>query len=102
MRAGIEGAGFINIFEQKYKLPLGDWPKNKIYKDAGRLNEEQFRKGMEGFVLSLFTAAGGWSVEECQVYLEKVKRELERRDFHGYCPMKRVWAMKPFDTEVKA
>lgn len=95
MRSGIEAAGFTNVQEKNYKLPLGDWPRNKVLKDAGRLNEQQFRNGMEGFVLALFTSAGGWSVEECQVYLAKVRKELDGKRFHGYCPMRRIWAQKP-------
>lgn len=47
MKESIEAAGFTNIQEKIYKVPIGTWAKHPIYKDAGRLNEEQFREGME-------------------------------------------------------
>ena len=37
MRSRIEAAGFTNIHEKLYKVPLGTWPKHPIYKDAGRI-----------------------------------------------------------------
>lgn len=47
MRKGIEDAGFVNVGEEDYKIPVGTWPKNKVMKEAGRLNLEQIDIGME-------------------------------------------------------
>lgn len=47
MRAGIEEAGFVNVQEKLYKLPMGGWARHPIFKDAGRLNAEQFRTGID-------------------------------------------------------
>lgn len=47
MRKEIEEAGFVNVEEQNYKIPVGTWPKNKVMKEAGRLNLEQIDIGME-------------------------------------------------------
>ena len=47
MKDSIEAAGFTNIQEKIYKVPVGTWAKHPIYKDAGRLNEMQFLEGME-------------------------------------------------------
>ena len=56
MRGRIEKAGFINVQEKTMKLPLGDWPKHPVYKDAGTCNKIHFLAGMEGWVMvsSLF------------------------------------------------
>lgn len=99
MRASIEAAGFTNIHEKVYKVPIGDWPKHKLYKDAGRFNEEGFREGMEGFAMMLFTSVGEkpWSAEEVQMYLAKLRNELDNRGWHQYILQRRVWAQKPFE-----
>ncbi len=34
MKESIEATGYINIHENKYKAPIGPWPKHPVYKDA--------------------------------------------------------------------
>ena len=41
----IEEAGFSNVQVQDYKMPLGNWPKHPVYKDAGRVNLVQMKIG---------------------------------------------------------
>lgn len=55
MRERIEEAGFINIHQQDYKMPIGSWPKIQVYKDAGRLCKQQTEAGSHGFCLWLLT-----------------------------------------------
>lgn len=71
-----------------------------MYKDAGRLNEEMFRDGMEGFAMMLFTSVGEkpWTPEEVQAYLGQMRQELENKHWHKYIRQRRVWAQKPFDA----
>lgn len=49
MRSRIEAAGFVNVQQQDYKMPIGTWPKLQVYKDAGKANRLQIRSGMEGW-----------------------------------------------------
>lgn len=74
MRAGIENAGFINVHERDFKMPLGEWPKHPIYKEAGRLNKINFMQGLEGWLMYAFTRFGlpqPWTPEEVLVYVGK-------------------------------
>lgn len=41
MKASFEKAGFVNTQEKLYKCPIGAWPRDKIFKDAGRVNMER-------------------------------------------------------------
>lgn len=43
MKEEIEAAGFINLHEHNFKLPLGSWPQHPIYKEAGRLSMAHIR-----------------------------------------------------------
>lgn len=43
MREEIEIAGFVNVHEQSFKLPMGDWPQHPIWKEAGRLGMIHFK-----------------------------------------------------------
>ncbi len=55
MRPRIEAAGFINVHDKMYKAPYGTWPRNQIFKDAGRCNIMGFKNGMEGYVMAVLT-----------------------------------------------
>ncbi|KAJ5264690.1 hypothetical protein N7505_007483 [Penicillium chrysogenum] len=37
MRNAIKKAGFADVYEEKYKIPLGPWPKDPLLKEAGYL-----------------------------------------------------------------
>lgn len=57
----IEAAGFTNIQTQEYKMPMGAWPKHPTWKDAGRVNKDVYKRGIEGWCMFLFTKV-------CNVY----------------------------------
>ena len=50
-RAGIEGAGFVNIHEKLYKVPFGGWVKNPVLKEAGYFHKNQILEGLEGYTM---------------------------------------------------
>lgn len=87
MRAGLEKAGFIDVHEQLYKVPLGPWARNKLLKETGLLNYHHWKSGLEGYAIWLLTKFGApspWTKEEVEVYLAKVRVELKNPKYHGY------------------
>ena len=38
MKGKIEATGFENLQEKLYKVPLGDWAKNPVLREAGKFN----------------------------------------------------------------
>ncbi|OMP82089.1 hypothetical protein BK809_0006399, partial [Diplodia seriata] len=80
----LKDAGFVNVHVQKYKLPLGPWPKDKKMKEIGTVNLMQVLEGMEAFSYRLFTGTLGWSLEEVQVLIAKTVKELKTMKFHAY------------------
>lgn len=49
----ISNAGFIDVKETKYKIPIGGWSSDLKMKQVGRYNLLQFTQGVEGFALFL-------------------------------------------------
>ena len=49
----ISNAGFIDVKETKYKIPIGGWSSDPKMKQVGRYNLLQFTQGVEGFALFL-------------------------------------------------
>ncbi|KAG7051695.1 methyltransferase domain-containing protein [Colletotrichum scovillei] len=90
-----ETGDYVNITHQKFKIPVGDWPKDPYYKELGMINLMQILDGLEAFTLRLFTGVLGWTKEEVIVLLADVRRELKSRTFHPYMEYFVVYAQKP-------
>jgi len=87
MRAGMEKAGFVDLHEKVYKVPIGTWPRDRVLKEIGKLNYHHWVTGMEGYAMWLLTNFGDpapWSVEEVQLYLAEVRMQLKDPSIHGY------------------
>lgn len=83
----MEKAGFVDMHEKLYKIPLGPWPKNKILKEIGRLQYFHWTSALEGWALWLLTKYGApspWTNDEVQAYLAKIQVELQNPHIHGY------------------
>lgn len=46
MRDSIKAAGFTNIQDKMDKVPVGGWAKDPLYKEADKMNLEQFKVGI--------------------------------------------------------
>lgn len=87
MHAAMEKAGFVDIQEKLYKIPLGPWPKDKVLKEAGQLQYAHWVTALEGWAMWLLTKFGAptpWTQDEVQVYLSKVRAELRNPRTHAY------------------
>jgi hypothetical protein len=51
----ITQAGFIDVHEKKYKLPVGEWSSDPKLKELGQWNLLFCLQGLEGWALFLLT-----------------------------------------------
>ncbi|EOO01090.1 hypothetical protein UCRPA7_3323 [Phaeoacremonium minimum UCRPA7] len=65
-RKAMEEAGFVDIQERDFKVPLGRWPKDKKLKEIGTFGHLTVMSDTEGVVLFMANVLG-WSAEESQV-----------------------------------
>lgn len=79
--------GFEDVTELKFKWPVGTWPKDKRYKELGRLTMANFLVGLEGFTLRLWTGVLGMSYEEVLVFLAGVRKDVTNPKIHSYWPV---------------
>ncbi|EMD67056.1 hypothetical protein COCSADRAFT_33940 [Bipolaris sorokiniana ND90Pr] len=94
-KAGIEAAGFINVVEHRWKLPIGGWPADKRFKELGLYNRINWEQGIEGWSLYLLTTIMKWTIEEVQVYLALMRQALRDRRIHAYQEVSLVYGQKP-------
>ncbi|KAK3331834.1 S-adenosyl-L-methionine-dependent methyltransferase [Cercophora scortea] len=75
-RKGLEEAGFVDIQEVDYKLPVGGWPQNR-------------------YSFYLWNAILQWPKDEYQIFLMRTRKELKNKNIHSYLRVKYVYARKP-------
>ena len=76
-------AGFQNVNVQRFRLPLGPWPRDKHLKSIGSWNLVQIEEGLEGLTLRLYTQLLKWRPEEVKVLLEDVRKNLRDPKIHA-------------------
>lgn len=83
----IEDAGFVDVKEHFFKIPVNTWPKNKQLKEVGKYQLINYTEGYEGIGIGLFTRMLGWQPAEFQVLLARLRQELKDRSIHAYQPL---------------
>ena len=64
-KSRIAAAGFTNVHEKLYKVPLGDWAKDPVLKEAGKLHKTMIEGGMEGYAMFLLTTVSSAGFIRC-------------------------------------
>ncbi|KAM5385356.1 hypothetical protein ACJZ2D_000997 [Fusarium nematophilum] len=94
-RAKMEAAGFVDVQQEIRKMPIGAWPKDPKLKEMGRFQGIQQIQAVESYTPRLFSTVLGWTEEEIQVYIAKVRKDLQDPSIHLYLPIYFVWGRKP-------
>ncbi|KAF3165947.1 hypothetical protein EYR41_007755 [Orbilia oligospora] len=90
-----EAAGFEEVTQRVYKLPIGPWPKDKSEKTLGSYNLANMLSACDGFSLHLLTKFYGMSVPELNDLMDRVKAEMKNKKIHSYFRMWVCYARKP-------
>ena len=56
-------AGFTDVREAKYKLPLGWWSADPKYKEIGKFFERFYKTGLQGWLMHIWTKTMGVSLQ---------------------------------------
>jgi len=96
----MEDAGFVNIKQTWYKLPIGTWPKNAIDKEIGAFNLVNMLDATEGFTMALYTRVLGKSVEETTQAIKDIKKNLKNKSFHMYFQSVVTYGQKPEEASA--
>ncbi|KAK3680434.1 S-adenosyl-L-methionine-dependent methyltransferase [Podospora appendiculata] len=88
-------AGFVDVVETKFALPGNPWAKGREEKVLGTMQMTNILDGLHGMTVQLFVKMHGWSVEEVEVFLVDVRKDLKDRNIHFYYIMMSVYGRKP-------
>ncbi|KAE8396576.1 S-adenosyl-L-methionine-dependent methyltransferase [Aspergillus alliaceus] len=91
----LEDVGFVEVTETILKVPIGTWPKDAKMKEIGKFQFVGEMQAIEAYTPALYTRVLGWSEEEMQAMMQKVKQEVSNRTLHLYLPCHVVYGRKP-------
>jgi len=91
----LEEAGFINVREMVWKVPIGVWPKDRLMKEVGMYNREVLAEALQGVSMGPYTRGLGWTAAEVEVFLTRVRKSLADSSVHSYYTFHVVYGQKP-------
>lgn len=91
----LKDAGFSNVTERVFKVPIGTWPKNETLATVGLYNQAMCTDGLQGNSMKTFTKGLGWTAEEVEVFLIAVRASLKDRSVHSYLTFHVCYGQKP-------
>lgn len=75
-------AGFEDVVEEVFDLPIGDWMSDRRMKEVGAFQHFQMLEGLHGIAFGALTRVAGWTPTKVQVFLAGVRREMKDRAVH--------------------
>lgn len=94
----VRDAGFVNIHEKIWKVPIGAWPKDKHMKMIGAYNRCVIYDGLQGICMAAYTRGLKWSKEEVETFLVGVRKSLMDSSIHSYYTFHALYGQKPFSN----
>lgn len=84
LKPWVEEAGFVDVKEHNFKVPVNSWPRDRKLKELGKYQCMNYSDGLEAISVGLFTRALKWQPMEISVFLPRIRKELKDRDLHLY------------------
>ena len=88
-------AGLKSVTEKVYPMPIGTWPENERQKLIGSHMLVNGVRGMDGLTTMLFTKGLGWTVDDTNEFVQKVRQDICNDDLHKYLDLVVVYGQKP-------
>ncbi|KAK5092900.1 hypothetical protein LTR70_010183 [Exophiala xenobiotica] len=88
-------AGFLDVEEKVYRIPIGPWAKDRRLKELGLCERAHMQMSVESHTPALFTRVLGYTPGQVQMLMEGVKDEFRNRDLHLITSYRFVCGRKP-------
>ncbi|KAK9440384.1 Methyltransferase type 12 [Metarhizium brunneum] len=91
----MQEAGFTNVTERVFHVPIGTWPKNKVLKTVGLYWRTILLDGLQAIALGPLTRGLHWTRDEVELFLMDVRRAYHDNSALMYMPLHIIYAQKP-------
>ncbi|KAM3517339.1 hypothetical protein MY4038_010315 [Beauveria bassiana] len=95
----LQEAGYVNVTERVFHVPIGTWPKNKVLKTVGLYWRTILLDGLQAIALGPMVRGLNWNREEVEVFLTGVRRAYQDNAALMYMPLHIIYAQKPENME---
>jgi SAM-dependent methyltransferase len=77
-------AGFEDVVQKYYQVPVGGWSSDPVYRQIGLFNLAFMNESLEGFALFLLREIMGWEYERVQVFVAEMRSEIRNTKIRPY------------------
>ncbi|KAK7751611.1 hypothetical protein SLS62_006437 [Diatrype stigma] len=94
----LPNAGFEDIVERKYAVPVNAWAPDKQSKAMGDMNKANLLASMPPLSMVILPRGLGnseWSVNDVEDLLSGVRRDLDNTNIHAFMTLMTVYCQKP-------
>ncbi|KAK1762822.1 putative sam dependent protein [Phialemonium atrogriseum] len=95
MEKYMKEAGFVDIVHQHWKVPIGGWPQDPKLKRVGQYNGLFIDQSLDGFAVYPVGEVLGWTFEEVDVLVGKMRAALRDPKALPYFNLHMVYGRKP-------
>ncbi|KAI0913984.1 methyltransferase domain-containing protein [Ustulina deusta] len=99
-KQGLINAGFVDVTEQVYKIPINGWAKSRNWKTLGDLWNVNCLDAIQGVAMALLHRARGLKRHQIEIHLMETRRGLSDKSVHAYQSCYVVLGRKPGPHEV--
>ncbi|KAI1865800.1 hypothetical protein JX265_002864 [Neoarthrinium moseri] len=93
--------GFVDVEEVTYKIPINGWPRNRQYKQLGKMWEHNLITGIHAVSVGPLHRVRGLNQNQIQMMLVPVRTAISDSRVHAYHKFFIVWGRKPFPNELQ-
>ncbi|KAG6200483.1 hypothetical protein E4U10_002399 [Claviceps purpurea] len=91
----MQQAGFTNVTERVFHVPIGTWPKNKLLKTVGLYWRTILLDGLQAIAMGPLTRGLRWHREQVEMLLMEVRQAYHDNNALMYMPLHVTYAQKP-------
>ncbi|XWW99222.1 hypothetical protein V2A60_007231 [Cordyceps javanica] len=95
IRRLLHEAGFENVTQKYYQVPVGGWSSDPTYRKIGLYNLAFMEQSLEGFALFLLRDIMKWEYERVQLFLMEMRSEIRNTKIRPFYLMTNAFARKP-------
>ncbi|KAF6798902.1 SAM-dependent methyltransferase [Colletotrichum sojae] len=93
-------AGFSDVVEKKFPVPVGGWASEPLLKEAGLGCLTFLDQSLEGFGMFLLKEVLGWEVSEVLVSTAEFRKAIRDSKLQPFLELHIVYARKPEEAEA--
>ncbi|KZL66338.1 SAM-dependent methyltransferase [Colletotrichum tofieldiae] len=80
----LEIAGFVDIVEKSWRIPIGSWPADPVMREVGICNLEYLDQSLEGFGTFLLKKIMGWGYVEILLFMSEMRKAMREPTLQPY------------------